>query len=65
MLRTISLLTTCLLCATQLRAEQSASFGYHLHSWSETGFARFIQFMDKLKQTGGTAARIDTSWQNF
>jgi hypothetical protein len=65
MLRTIILLTSCLLCATELRAEQTTSYGYHLHSWSETGFTRFIQFMDKLKQTGGTAGRIDTSWQNF
>lgn len=65
MFRAISLLTIYLLCATKLHAEQSASFGYHLHSWSETGFTRFIQFMDKLKQTGGTAGRMDTSWQNF
>ena len=29
------------------------------------GFSHFIQMLEALKQTGGTAARIDTNWQNF
>ena len=65
MLRIISLLAFSLFCTTKLHAEQTTSFGYHLHSWPETGFNRFIQMMNVLKQTGGTAARNDTNWQNF
>ena len=65
MRRTISLLALSLFCAPHLAAEQTTSYGYHLHTSPVKGFSHFIQMLEALKQTGGTAARIDTNWQNF
>lgn len=65
MLRTLSLLVISLFCATELRAEQPIRFGYHLHTWPETGFNQFSQILGAAAITGSKAARIDTNWANF
>ena len=65
MLRTISLLALSLFCATEPRAEQTINFGYHLHTWPETGFNRFSQMLGAAANAGSTSARLDTNWSNF
>ncbi len=65
MLRISSLLALSLFCANELRAEQTISFGFHLHTWPETGFTRFSQMLSAAASAGSKAGRIDTNWSSF
>jgi hypothetical protein len=65
MFRSSCLLALSLFCATELRAEQTTRFGYHLHTWPETGFTRFSQMLSTSAIAGGKSARLDTNWASF
>jgi RTX calcium-binding nonapeptide repeat (4 copies) len=65
MFRSSCLLALSLFCATELRAEQTTRFGYHLHTWPETGYTRFSQMLSTSAIAGGKSARLDTNWASF
>jgi RTX calcium-binding nonapeptide repeat (4 copies) len=65
MLRLLTLLALSMSCATELLAEQSTRFGFHLHTWPETGYRKFHQIVGAAAIAGSKAARIDTNWASF